>query len=142
MVGGRFPLLGDRDDLWRLLAVITIRKARDQLERQAALKRGGGWLGCSPGDLAQWGGDGNTYGDTDNLDRIVGREPSPELASMMADEYLRLGADLAPARCGKSSTCGWRATRGKRLLHAWGVPCAQVGRKLEMIRMALAEYKP
>ncbi len=28
---GRFPQLTDRDDLWRLLVVLTIRKALDQL---------------------------------------------------------------------------------------------------------------
>lgn len=39
---GRFPQLGGRDDLWRLLVTITARKARDQLVRQLAAKRGGG----------------------------------------------------------------------------------------------------
>src|SRR6516165_2981413 len=38
---GRFPRLTDRDDLWRLLVVLTIRKALDQLERHGAAKRGG-----------------------------------------------------------------------------------------------------
>src|SRR6266852_4950772 len=41
---GRFPNLADRDDLWRLLLVITARKALDQLERQGRLKRGRGQL--------------------------------------------------------------------------------------------------
>src|SRR5689334_22900261 len=37
---GRFPHLTDRDDLWRLLVVITARKALDLLERQGRKKRG------------------------------------------------------------------------------------------------------
>ena len=37
---GRYPRLADRDDLWRLLVVITIRKAFDQVERQGAIRRG------------------------------------------------------------------------------------------------------
>ena len=37
----RYPRLDDRDDLWRLLVVITERKAIDQARRQGRLKRGG-----------------------------------------------------------------------------------------------------
>ena len=39
---GRFPDLADRDDLWRLLVVITARKAAAQARWQARQKRGGG----------------------------------------------------------------------------------------------------
>lgn len=34
----------DRNDLWNLLGVITVRKARKQARREAALKRGGGQI--------------------------------------------------------------------------------------------------
>ena len=39
---GRFPRLSDREDLWRLLLVITSRKAADHANRELAQKRGGG----------------------------------------------------------------------------------------------------
>src|SRR5215467_8292239 len=39
---GRFPQLADRDDLWRLLVVITARKAMAQAQRQGRKKRGSG----------------------------------------------------------------------------------------------------
>ena len=39
---GRFPLLDDRDDLWALLVVITVRKAIDLRQRENRQKRGGG----------------------------------------------------------------------------------------------------
>src|SRR5262245_24152666 len=39
---GRFPQLGDRDNLWRLLVVITARKALDQIAHQHGIRRGGG----------------------------------------------------------------------------------------------------
>src|SRR5262249_10375897 len=39
---GRFPQLTDRDDLWRLLVVITARKAMAQAQREGRKKRGGG----------------------------------------------------------------------------------------------------
>ncbi len=39
---GGFANVLDRDDLWNLLGVITVRKARKQLRREMTLKRGGG----------------------------------------------------------------------------------------------------
>jgi hypothetical protein len=38
---GRLPLLGDRDDLWRLLFVITDRKAIDLIKHEKGIGRGG-----------------------------------------------------------------------------------------------------
>src|SRR3954451_5114889 len=42
---GRFPHLADRDDLWRLLLVITARKAVDQMQRRGRQDPGGGRVG-------------------------------------------------------------------------------------------------
>ena len=81
---GRFPQLASRDDLWRLLVVITVRKVLCQLERRGAQKRGGGRLA---GESALIGGDA---ADGGGLDRIAGHEPSPELAALVVDEYRRL----------------------------------------------------
>src|SRR5262249_55948531 len=39
---GRFPQLADRDDLWRLLVVITARKAAHLARDERRQKRGGG----------------------------------------------------------------------------------------------------
>jgi len=41
---GRFPQLEDRDNLWRLLVVITARKAVDLIRHEQRQKRGGAWL--------------------------------------------------------------------------------------------------
>src|SRR3954452_12177024 len=56
---GRFPLLADRGDLWRLLVVITARKACAQVDRRCRQKRGGGqvlgevdWIGTKDRDGA------------------------------------------------------------------------------------------
>ena len=45
---GQFPDVGDREDLWRLLAVITVRKAQAQARRHRRLKRGGGLSSARP----------------------------------------------------------------------------------------------
>ena len=39
---GKFPRLADREDLWKILMTITVRKAYAQVQRQKRLKRGGG----------------------------------------------------------------------------------------------------
>src|SRR5881392_2122914 len=44
VANGHFPQLDDRDNLWRLLVVITARKAVDQLAHEHARRRGGGTL--------------------------------------------------------------------------------------------------
>ena len=69
---GRFPLLADRDGLWRLLVTITARKAahvlRDERHEPQAL-----------------GGEA-----APDLERLLSREPTPELAAQMAERYRRL----------------------------------------------------
>jgi DNA-directed RNA polymerase specialized sigma24 family protein len=75
---GRFPRLHDRDNLWRLLVVLTARKAAHQLRAAGRLKRGAG---------ATVVGDG--------LDEIVGREPTPAFAAEVGEECRRLLNALA-----------------------------------------------
>ena len=67
---GQFPLLLDRDDLWRLLVVITIRKVAKQVRYERALIRGGGLK-------------------VNGLDELIGPEPTPEFAALVAEEYER-----------------------------------------------------
>ena len=76
---GRFPLLTDRDDLWRLLVVLTVRKALDQIERQGAARRGGDH---QVGEFTLPDGGENLGGDP--LDRLLGSEPTPEFAAMVS----------------------------------------------------------
>lgn len=78
---GRFPDLSDRDDLWRLLIRITAQKAVDQIRHDSRKKRGGGRvLGESAlKDLAGKNGD-------QRLARMVGDDPSPEFAAIVAEQ--------------------------------------------------------
>jgi DNA-directed RNA polymerase specialized sigma24 family protein len=75
---GRFPKLDDRDDLWQLLVVITVRKAANLARHERRQSRGAGQV-RSLSDLAEWGA-----GDPAAL------EPTPELAAQVADECRRL----------------------------------------------------
>jgi DNA-directed RNA polymerase specialized sigma24 family protein len=86
---GQYPRLTGRDDLWRLLMVITIRKAADQIERQNARKRGQGRL-VDEASLA--GPDRSEPGA--RLDDFADGEFSHEVAAMVTDEYQRLWSRL------------------------------------------------
>src|SRR5262245_38847831 len=50
---GRYPRLDDRDDLWKLLVVMTARKATRLMERERRQKRGGGAAPAGADDLEQ-----------------------------------------------------------------------------------------
>jgi RNA polymerase sigma factor (sigma-70 family) len=71
---GRFPDLQDRDNLWKLLVVLTARKACHLLRDEHRLKRGGG----------------QTAGTAQELEQVVGQEPSPEFAAELAENCQRL----------------------------------------------------
>ncbi len=127
--------MGDRDDLWRLLALITVRKARDQLQRQAARKRGGGWVARPSPETTPGAADLN--GDAAGFDGLVGREPSPELAAMVADEYLRLGDELGDDSLRQVLDLRMAGYTREEIARSLGCAVRTVGRKLEMIRLAL-----
>jgi DNA-directed RNA polymerase specialized sigma24 family protein len=83
---GRFPQLGDRNNLWELLVVITARKAIDLRQRETRQKRGGGRVA---GESALDGLLGPEEGGS-GIEQVVGTEPTPELAALVADEVQRL----------------------------------------------------
>ncbi len=72
---GRFPQLADRDDLWRLLVVITARKASHLKRDQQRQKRDAG-AGAA------------------GLDDVIDPEPSPALAAELTEQIQRLLACL------------------------------------------------
>ena len=77
---GRFAILNDRNDLWKLLVTITAGKARDYRRRELALKRGGG----------------KVHALGDGVVEVLGDEPSPQLAAEFADTCRRLLESLEP----------------------------------------------
>jgi DNA-directed RNA polymerase specialized sigma24 family protein len=116
---GRFPRLADRDDLWRLLVVITARKAGHLVRDEGRLKRGGG-LPAAADDM--------------DLDQILGREPTPELAAEVADEYQRLLGELGDAEL--AAVAGWKMEGYSNAEIAEKLDCAPrtIERKLQLIR--------
>jgi DNA-directed RNA polymerase specialized sigma24 family protein len=81
---GRFPQLLDRDSLWRLLVVITVRKAA-HLKRDATCPKRGGGRGVSlPAD----------DDEAALLGEVLSQAPTPQAAAEMREEYRRLLAAL------------------------------------------------
>lgn len=76
---GRFPQLDDRDSLWRLLVVLTARKASHVVRDEGRLKRGGGVVII---------GQSNRDADENSvLQELLGHEPTPEFAAQVSEEY-------------------------------------------------------
>jgi DNA-directed RNA polymerase specialized sigma24 family protein len=82
---GRFPNLADRDDIWRLLVVITARKAQKLVLHERRQKRGGGQV-RSEASLSPPTDDDSPPG----MAQIVGESPSPDFALQVAEQCQRL----------------------------------------------------
>jgi len=82
---GQFPRLDDRDDLWQVLVTITERKAINQLRNQARLKRGGGKVRGESVFVAE-----QSSSVDQTIDQVVGQEPTPEFAAIVAEDFQRL----------------------------------------------------
>lgn len=74
-----FPRLNDRDDLWRLLVVITARKASHAVRDAGRQKRGGGRV---RGESVLEG----RYSDFNGVAHIIDESPTPEMAAEFAEE--------------------------------------------------------
>jgi DNA-directed RNA polymerase specialized sigma24 family protein len=125
---GRFPQLNDRDNLWRLLVVITARKALDQLQRERSKRRGGGTP--PPGPRINLGGD-----DEAALERVVGDEPTPAFAAQVAEQYQRLLDRLGEESLRRVAV--WKMEGYGNDEIAARLECSRrtVARKLETIRL-------
>ena len=128
---GRFPRLDDRDNLWRLLVTITARKALDQVRRQARQKRGGGRVLVGS---AQAGGEDDTDGA--GLDQVVGQEPTPQFAAMVADECRRLLAALGDETLRRVALLRMEGYSDEEIAARVDCSLRTVSRKLALIRKA------
>jgi DNA-directed RNA polymerase specialized sigma24 family protein len=81
---GRFPNVRDRDDLWRLLVMLTARKALRLVQHERRQKRGHDQV-VTEADLAP-----GSAAEVAALDQLIGREPTPAFAAQVADECAHL----------------------------------------------------
>jgi DNA-directed RNA polymerase specialized sigma24 family protein len=119
----RFPQLEDRGDLWQLLLMITARKAIDLRQHEARKKRGGGAAPIAAPD-----------GETDPLDEVVGREPTPEFAAQVAEECQRLLGGLDDPELREIALWKMEGYTNEEIAERLGVVGRTVERKLRLIR--------
>jgi DNA-directed RNA polymerase specialized sigma24 family protein len=127
---GRFPQLLDRDNLWRLLVTITARKAYQLVLREGRQKRGSNAVL----DEAALAGPGDSSSEQGGLEKLLDREPTPEFAAQLAEEYERLLASLPDAEL--RAVAQWKLEGYTNDEISGKLCCAQrsVERKLKVIR--------
>jgi DNA-directed RNA polymerase specialized sigma24 family protein len=125
---GRFPQLGDRHDLWRLLVTLTERKAYNLARDERRLKRGGGAVVGEAGLLGP--GDSSPGG----LDQFAGREPTPEFAAEVAEEYCLLLTRLDDAELRAIAVWKMEGDTAPEIALRLGCALSTVERRLRLIR--------
>ena len=131
---GRFPQLHDRHDLWALLVRITANKAVDQRIHDQAQKRGGNRVIKSMDRAvdSQW---------SEQLEPILGHEPTPEFAAQVTEQYCQLLAALPDAALRKIAV--WKMERYTHDEIAEKLGCVRrtVQRRLRLIQQIWTELE-
>ncbi len=121
----RFPMLTDRDSLWHLLFVIADRKAVDLTRRERCQKRGGGRVV----------NDAIPPGASDRpIDQLVGREPTPEFAAQVAEEFRCLLDGLDDGELRQIAICKMEGYTNAEIAAKLGCAEPTVERRLRLIR--------
>jgi DNA-directed RNA polymerase specialized sigma24 family protein len=128
---GSFPRLTDRDSLWRLLVVITARKAVHLVRDEQRQKRGG------PRPVAGTGSPDDAL-----VERLLSQEPSPAFAAEVAEEYRRLMARLADRELEGVATWKMEGYTNAEIASRLGCAPRSVERKLQLIRTIWEEAGP
>jgi DNA-directed RNA polymerase specialized sigma24 family protein len=123
---GRFPKLEDRGDLWQLLVLLTARKAGQFVRHQCREKRGVGKI-LTEADLAD-------AGDGDGLAAVIGNEPTPEFAALVAEQWRRLLDALADAELRQIAVWKMEGYTTEEIAAKLGCVPRTVERRLRLIR--------
>jgi DNA-directed RNA polymerase specialized sigma24 family protein len=125
---GRFPRLDDRDDLWRLLVTLTERKAYNLARDERRLKRGGGAV-LTSGALNR-----SEESSAGEWQQIAGREPTPEFAAEVAEEYQRLLGSLDDTELQSIAVWRMEGETVQEIAIRLGCALTTVERRLRLIR--------
>lgn len=127
---GQFPGLNGRDDLWRVLATLTVRKAMLMMRHQTRQKRGGGRV---VGESAFYKGGRDANGGA-GLAEVLGKEPTPDEAARFADAFEHLINKLSDSTL---KTIALRKLKGHTVEEIGadlGTSTRTIDRKLRLIR--------
>ena len=127
---GRFPQLHGRDNLWRLMVVITARKAVNQLAREHSKRRGSGTVGGE-----SWISFTEPGSEETAIDQVVGEEPTPEFAAQVAEQYGRLLDLLGDDTLRQVAVWRMEGLTNDEIAERLDCSTRTVARKLETIRI-------
>jgi DNA-directed RNA polymerase specialized sigma24 family protein len=127
---GQFPKLTDRDDLWRLLVVLTARKALDRVRHERRQKRGGGAV---LGESALGGRDRRADG-APGIEQVIGPAPTPAFAAQVAEECRRLLDALGDDDLRALALAKMEGHTNDQIAAQRGCAVRTVERKLRLIR--------
>jgi DNA-directed RNA polymerase specialized sigma24 family protein len=133
---GRFPRLDDRDNLWRLLVVITERKACDLVQHERRQKRGGGDVRGESGFA-----DDFDFEAAAGIEQLESREPTPEIAAAVADECRRLLELLGDVTLRSVAVWKMEGYTNAEIADKLGCVVVTVERKLQLIRNLWADKR-
>jgi RNA polymerase sigma factor (sigma-70 family) len=114
---GRFPDLSNRDELWRLMAVITVRKAIN-IQRRKRLAVDGG----------------------EDIADVLSREPSPEEVAEMSEQVEELLMKLEDVELRRIAIYRVEGQTNAEIAKRLGCVERTVERKLHQIRMAWSDF--
>src|SRR4051812_20355520 len=127
---GRFTSLEDRNDLWKLLAAVTVRKAINVRKHAGRLRRGGGRL---IDEAALIGLD--SHNAMGSLDAFAGEVPTPEFLSMIAEEFRRRLEALGDPSLQEIAVWKMEGLSNEEIAGRLGCVPRTVSNKLKLIRM-------
>ena len=124
---GRFPQLLDRDNLWRLLVVLTSRKAAHLVRDQHRHKRR---AAAAAAALDK---------DSLELSAILSSEPTPQFAALLAEECQRLLGALGSPELAQLALWKMEGYTNEEIAAKLGCVLRTVERKLRLIRSLWAD---
>jgi DNA-directed RNA polymerase specialized sigma24 family protein len=122
----KFPQLSDRDGLWRLLVSITIHKLLHVVRDQKRLKRGG--------QFHELKGLDSSSDSFAVVNQIVSREPSPEFAFEVAEQYQEMMLSLEDDELVQLATWKMEGFTNDEIAKKLNRATRTVERKLQLIR--------
>jgi DNA-directed RNA polymerase specialized sigma24 family protein len=127
---GQFPQLSGRDDLWRLLATLTVRKALLMMRHQTRQKRGGGRV-LGESAFQDRAGAMPTAG---GLGAILSKEPTPQDAAHFADVFDHLINKLHDSTLKTIALRKLKGHTAEEISAELGTSTRTIDRKLRLIR--------
>lgn len=122
----RFPTLSDRHGLWKLLVSITIHKVFHAIRHQQALKRGG--------EFTELRGIDSSTDSIAAVNLVVSREPSPEFAAELVENFDRLMHALSDQELMQYATWKMEGYSNEEIALKVNRSVRTVERKLNLIR--------